>query len=44
VKKILISLPMIFAPKISTLEKRQVMASLSMDELLGILTAQEIRT
>jgi hypothetical protein len=44
VKKILRSLPMRFDPKISALEERQYLATLSMDELHGILVAYEMRT
>jgi hypothetical protein len=44
VKNILRSLPMIFDPKISSLEERQDLAMLSMDELHGILTTYEMRT
>jgi hypothetical protein len=44
VQKMLRSLPMRFDPKISTLEKRQYPATLSMDELHGILTTYEMRT
>jgi hypothetical protein len=44
VQKILRSLPMRFNPKISTLEERSDMDSISMDELHGIFTAYEMRT
>jgi hypothetical protein len=44
VQKILISLPMRFNPKISTLEERSYLDSISMDELHGIFTAYEMRT
>jgi hypothetical protein len=44
VKKILRSLPMRFNPKISTLEERSNLDSISMDELHGIFTAYEMRT
>jgi hypothetical protein len=44
VQKVLRSLPMRFDPKISSLEEREDLATLSMDELHGILTAYEMRT
>jgi hypothetical protein len=44
VQKILRSLPMGFDPKVSSLEERVYLATLSMDELHGILKAYEIRT
>jgi hypothetical protein len=44
VQKVLRSLPMIFDPKISTLEERTYMNSISMDELHGIYTSYEMRT
>jgi hypothetical protein len=44
VQKILRSLPMRFNPKISALEERSDMDSISMDELHGIFTAYEMRT
>jgi hypothetical protein len=44
VQKVLRSLPMRFDPKISTLEEREDLNSISMDELHGIFTAYEIRT
>jgi hypothetical protein len=44
VQKILRSLPMRFNPKISTLEERSDLDSISMDELHGIFTTYEIRT
>jgi hypothetical protein len=44
VQKILRSLPMRFNPKISTLEERSDMDSISMDELHGIYTAYEMIT
>jgi hypothetical protein len=44
VQKILRSLPMRFKPKISALEKRSDLDSISMDELHGIFTAYEMRT
>jgi hypothetical protein len=43
VQKVLISLPMRFDSKISTLEERTYIGSLSMDELHGIFTAYEMR-
>jgi hypothetical protein len=44
VQKVLRSLPMRFDPKISTLEEREDLNLISMDELHGIFTAYEIRT
>ena len=44
VQKVLRSLPMRFNPKISTLEERSNLNSISMDELHGIFTAYEMRT
>jgi hypothetical protein len=44
VQKVLRSLPMRFNPKISTLEERSDLNSISMDELHGIFTAYEMRT
>jgi hypothetical protein len=44
VQKILRSLPMRFNPKISALEERSDLDSISMDELHGIFTAYEMRT
>jgi hypothetical protein len=44
VEKVLRSLPMRFNPKISTLEERSDLNSISMDELHGIFTAYEMRT
>jgi hypothetical protein len=44
VQKVLRSLPMIFDPKISTLEERTDLNSISMDELHEIFTAYEMRT
>ena len=41
VQKVLRSLPMRFNPKISALEKRSDLNSISMDELHGIFTEQE---
>jgi hypothetical protein len=43
VQNILRSLPMRFNPKISTLEERSDLDSISMDELHGIFTAYEMR-
>jgi uncharacterized coiled-coil protein SlyX len=43
VQKVLISLPMRFDSKISTLEERVDLATLTMDELHGILTTYEMR-
>jgi hypothetical protein len=42
VQKVLISLPMRFNPKISSLEERTDLDSLSMDELHGIFTTYEM--
>jgi hypothetical protein len=44
VQNILISLPMRYCAKISTLEDRPDLDNLTMDELHGILTAYEMRT
>jgi hypothetical protein len=44
VQKVPRSLPMRFYPKISTLEEREDLDSISMDELHGIFTAYEMRT
>jgi hypothetical protein len=44
VQKVLRSLPMRFDPKISTLEERSDLNSISMDELHGIFIAYEMRT
>jgi hypothetical protein len=44
VQKVLRSLPMRFDPKVSTLEERTYLDSISMDELHGIFTAYEMRT
>jgi hypothetical protein len=44
VQKVLISLPMRFDPKISTLEERADLNTISMDELHGMFTAYEMRT
>ena len=44
VQKVLRSLPMRFDPKISTLEERSDLNSISMDKLHGIFTAYEMRT
>ena len=43
VQKVFRSLPMRFDPKISTLEEREYLDTLSMDEIHGIFTAYEIR-
>jgi hypothetical protein len=43
-QKVLRSLPMIFDPKIATLEEREYLDSISMDELRGIFIAYEMRT
>jgi hypothetical protein len=44
VQKVLRSLPMRLNPKISALEERQDLNSISMDDLHGIFTAYEMRT
>ena len=44
VQKVLRSLPIRFAPKISSLEEKIDLNSISMDELHGIFTAYEMRT
>jgi hypothetical protein len=44
VQKVLRSLPMRFNPKMSALEERSDLNSISMDELHGIFTAYEMRT
>ena len=44
VQKILRTLPMRFNPKISALEERSDLDSISMDKLHGIFTAYEMRT
>jgi hypothetical protein len=44
VQKVLRSLPMRFDPKISTLEEREDLNSIRMDELHGIFTTYEMRT
>jgi hypothetical protein len=44
VQKVLRSLPMRFNPKISTLEEKSNLNSISMDELHGIFTSYEMRT
>jgi hypothetical protein len=44
VQKVLISLPMRFDPKISTLEERSDLNSISMEELHGTFTTYEMRT
>jgi hypothetical protein len=44
VQKVLRSVPMRFNPKISTLEERLDLNSISMDELHGIFTEHEMRT
>jgi hypothetical protein len=43
IQKLLISLPMKFDPKVSALEERTYLDSISMDELHGIFTAYEMR-
>jgi hypothetical protein len=44
VQKVIRSLPMRFDPKISSLEERTNLYSISMDELHGIFTVYEMRT
>jgi hypothetical protein len=44
VQKVLRSLPMRFDPKISALEEREDLSTISMDELHGIFTTYEMRT
>ena len=44
VQKVLISLPMRYDPKVSTLEDRDNIDKLTMDELHGIITTYEMRT
>jgi hypothetical protein len=44
VKKALRYLPLIFDPNISTLEEREYMSAVSVDELHGIFAAYEMRT
>ena len=43
VEKILRTLPMLYNPKLSTLEDRENLKDLTMDELYGILTTYELR-
>ena len=43
VDKILRTLPMIYNPKISTLEDRENLSTLAVDELYGILIGYELR-
>ena len=43
VEKILRTLPMEYNPKVSTLEDREKLEYLTMDELYGILTTYELR-
>ena len=43
VEKILRKLPMKYDPKVSTLEYRQKLEDITLDELHGILTAYELR-
>jgi hypothetical protein len=43
IQKVLISLPIRFDPKVSTLEERTYLDSLSMDELHGIFIAYQMR-
>ena len=43
VDKVLRTLPMVYNPKVSTLEDRQDTDKITLDELYGILTAYELR-
>ena len=43
VDKLLRTLPMAYNPKVSTLEDRENISSLTLDELYGILIAYELR-
>ena len=43
VSKVLRTLPMSYNPKVSTLEERDDLKNITMDELHGILTAYEMR-
>jgi hypothetical protein len=43
VDKVLRTLPMVYNPKVSTLEDRQDTEKITLDELYGILTANELR-
>ena len=43
VDKVLRTLPMVYNPKVSTLEDRQDTKNITLDELYGILTAYELR-
>jgi hypothetical protein len=43
IQKVLKPLPMRFYPKISTLEEREDLNSITMDEIHGIFTAYEMR-
>ena len=43
VEKILRTLPMAYNPKVSTLEDREKLEAITMDELYGILTTYEFR-
>jgi hypothetical protein len=44
VQKVLRSVPMRFDPKISALEEREYISTLSMEKLHGILTTYEMKT
>ena len=44
VRKVLRTLPMRYDPKVSTLEERDDLKKVTVDELHGILTAYEMRT
>ena len=43
VYKVLRTLPMVYNPKVSTLEERQYTEKITLDELYGILTSYELR-
>ena len=43
VDRILRTLPMTYNPKVSTLEDRENLSTLTLDELYGILTAYKLR-
>ena len=43
VEKVLITLPIAYNPKVSTLEDREKLEEITMEELYGILTAYELR-
>ena len=43
VDKILRTVPMVYNPKVSTLEDQENLSTLTLDELYGILTTYELR-